>query len=181
MQTAAIREVLREKLKMPSVLRNRIALVIRKLDLGTRPPRVGGARVLTSYSNITPVEAHIMWGSDMALKMTVAVDMGAFLLTIPLAVDHVVFNGVIRLNLSWSHFLPCLSKVGVTFSSLPDVRFDLSVIGPLEAASLPVVRSLVGAAVRKSLSKKFIYPNVHVVTMKKALRHFMAPCGELTT
>lgn len=72
-------------------------LVIEAADLGTAPPRVQGARVLSPYADVTPLEMSVAWGSNARLRAALCFPVaGAVVVRVPCEVQDVVFLGTVR-------------------------------------------------------------------------------------
>lgn len=65
------------------------AVDIEVLDLGSLPPAIGGAKTYTSSADEAILEAPIMWGSDMRVRVAVRIKLGPYVLYVPLEVSNV--------------------------------------------------------------------------------------------
>ncbi len=65
------------------------AVDIEVLDLGTKPPAIGGAKTYTSSVDEAILEAPVMWGSDMRVRVAVRIKLGGYVLYLPVEVSNI--------------------------------------------------------------------------------------------
>ena len=65
------------------------AIDIEAIDLGTRPPALGGVKSYSSTSDEATIEATLMWGSDARVRVGARVGFESLSLYIPVEVTNV--------------------------------------------------------------------------------------------
>jgi len=186
--SAKVNEILSEKLEeaeVPVEYRKILKLVIERCDLGTVPPRVGGMRVLAGYMNWTPLELHLMWGSNLKARAVVTLELPKVdgkkpLLTIPVDVQNVAVSLILRVSLGWSPILPCVGSIQLSMPIMPRIDLELCPLDlPIEVANVLGVKQAIQAILSKVLHKKFVYPRRKVLTVESAMKAEMPPQGLL--
>lgn len=62
---------------------------IERIDLGDRPPAIGGAKTFTSSADEAILEAPLMWGSNVRVRVAVRIKILTYVLYIPVEVSNV--------------------------------------------------------------------------------------------
>jgi hypothetical protein len=66
---------------------------IERIDLGDVPPAIGGAKTFTSSADEAILEAPLMWGSNLAVRVSVRIKVLSYVLYIPVEVSNVQAGG----------------------------------------------------------------------------------------
>lgn len=69
------------------------------VNLGSAPPRVGGARVLRTYAGITPLELSLSWGSNAHFRAVLGYQIAGRAFRLPVDVRNIAFSGVVRTHI----------------------------------------------------------------------------------
>ncbi|KAK9915888.1 hypothetical protein WJX75_005707 [Coccomyxa subellipsoidea] len=136
------------------------AVDIEVLDLGTKPPAIGGAKTYTSSVDEAILEAPVMWGSDMRVRVSVRIKLGGYVLYLPVEVSNIQVRADARITIApLVDTLPCLGAVTISLLDPPHLDVSLSVIGGLDLMILPGIREAAHFALHKVLGDMIVYPN----------------------
>ncbi|CAL8470422.1 g9964 [Coccomyxa elongata] len=136
------------------------AVDIEVLDLGTKPPAIGGAKTYTSSVDEAILEAPVMWGSDMRVRVAVRIKLGGYVLYLPVEVSNVQVRADARITFApLVETLPCLGAVTISLLDPPHLDVSLCLIGGLDLLILPGIREAVHFALQKVLGDLIVYPN----------------------
>ena len=70
------------------------AVDIETIDLGSKPPAVGGVKSYQSSSDEATIETTLMWGSDARVRVSVRVGIEPLAIYIPVEVTNVQARSV---------------------------------------------------------------------------------------
>ncbi|EIE27098.1 hypothetical protein COCSUDRAFT_45729 [Coccomyxa subellipsoidea C-169] len=136
------------------------AVDIEVLDLGTKPPAIGGAKTYTSSVDEAILEAPVMWGSDMRVRVAVRIKLGGYVLYLPVEVSNIQVRADARITIApLVDTLPCLGAVSISLLDPPHLDVSLQIFGGLDLMLLPGLREAVHFAIHKVLGDMIVYPN----------------------
>lgn len=135
------------------------SIEIEKISLGSNPMKLGGIKTYETREDEVIIEAPVLWGSDLEVKVSVSVQLGPFRIFVPVVLRDVLLHAIARITIRpLVETLPCLGAIHISLLAAPYIDMTLNLINGIDLMALPGIRDIALNVVQGVIGGMMLYP-----------------------